>query len=94
MNKYGEDAVLKSASGISFINKEADLFETNEPLKIYIQTDTETPPTLLLQYPSWEHLSQKERVRILYGAIPEVVATFTNNFTPSYPPNVSQGRKV
>jgi hypothetical protein len=94
ISKYGEDAVLKSASGISFINTEADLFETSEPLKIYIQKDTAVPPSLLLQYPTWEHIGQKERIRILYGAIPEVVSSLSENFTPSYPQGVSQGRKI
>jgi hypothetical protein len=94
ISKYGEDAVLKSASGISFINQEADLFDTTEPLKIYTQTDTAVPPSLLLQYPTWDHLTQKERIRILYGAIPEVVTAMTANFIPSYPPSVTQGRKV
>ncbi len=94
IGKYGEDAVLKSASGISFINEQADLFETSQPLKIYIQKDTAVPPSLLLQYPTWDHIGQKERIRILYGAIPEVVSSLSNDFTPSYPQGVSQGRNV
>lgn len=94
IEKYGEQSILKSASGISFINEAADLFETQEPLKIYIQTDTSHPPSLLMQYPTWDHLGQKERVRLLYGAIPEVVASISSNFTPSYPSSVTEGRKI
>jgi hypothetical protein len=92
IEKYGEDSILKSASGISFINKDPDLFETQEPLKVFIQTDTTAPPTLLMQYPNWDHLTQKDRVRLLYGAIPEVIDTMSTNFTPSYPSSI--GRKI
>lgn len=91
--KYGEENILKSASGISFINDHADLFDTNEPLKIYIQTDADASPNLLFELPTWDTLPQKDRLRLLYGALPEALDMIIDNFHPAYPPKTQNGRK-
>lgn len=94
IQKYGEENILKSASGISFINEQADLFDTNQPLRVYTQIDPEIPPNLLFELPSWSTLPQKDRLRILYGAIPEALDIVTSQFLPAYPPNGKNGRKL
>lgn len=94
IQKYGEENILKSASGISFINEKADLFDTDEPLRVYTQVDPEIPPNLLFELPNWSALAQKDRLRILYGAIPEALDIVTNNFHPAYPPNGKNGRAL
>lgn len=93
VKKYGEENVLKSANGISFINEDTELFDTQYPLKVYAQTDPALPPTLLFELPTWDHLSQKDRSRILYGAIPEALDLLISRFTPSYPRSIDDGRK-
>lgn len=91
ITKYGEPAILRAASGISFINQGSDLFDTDQPLRIFMQTDPSGGSTLLQQYPTWDHLDQAERQRILYGAIPEAVQTLVSSFAPAYPPSDKMG---
>lgn len=91
--RHGDDAVLKAASGISFSNESVELFDTSSPLRTYIQIDPNLPPSLLFEIPTWEHLPQDDRRRILYGAIPEVMQIVTNEFKQSYPPTISGGNK-
>lgn len=85
IERHGEESVLKSASGVSFINETVELFDTDSPLRTYIQTDPSQPPTLLFELPTWGHLTLADRTRILYGAIPEAIDTLLTHFQPSYP---------
>jgi len=94
IQKYGEENILKSASGISFINEQADLFDTSQPLRVYTQMDSLNPPNLMFELPNWTTLAQKDRLRILYGAIPEALNMVVDNFHPAYPPNANNGRKL
>lgn len=87
IQRHGEDAILHAASGISFINETVELFDTESPLRTYIQTDPNAPPVLLFELSKWGHLTQDERARILYGAIPEAIAVLLNRFQPAYPSN-------
>jgi len=92
VQKHGADSILKSASGVSFINDSVELFDTDAPLRTYIQTDPDEPPRLLYEYPTWNHLTRDDRLRILYGAIPEAIQTLVTNFQPAYP--TTQGRST
>ncbi len=91
--QHGEESVLKSASGISFINDSVELFDTESPLRTYIQEDPDQPPTLLYEYPTWGHLTKEDRVRILYGAIPEAIESLVTRFQPAYPSNVGRSTR-
>lgn len=90
VDRHGENAVMKSASGISFINSSVELFDTNYPLRTYIQTDPNLPPSLVFELPTWGHLSREDRVRILYGAIPEAIQTLVSNFPAAKPSQPSR----
>lgn len=90
ITRHGEDAILKSASGISFINESVELFDTSYPLRIYIQTDPNVPPSLVTELPTWDHLTQEQRQRILYGAIPESIHTLTHQFPDARPSRYSR----
>lgn len=92
IERHGEESVLKSASGISFINTSVELFDTESPLRTYIQTDPSKPPTLLFELPTWGHLTLADRTRILYGAIPEAVQALITQFHPAYP--TTRGRST
>lgn len=83
--RHGEQAIMKSASGISFINGTVELFDTNSPLRTYIQTDPNLPPSLLFELPTWDHLSHQDRLRLLYGAVPEAMYILTNGLPKSNP---------
>lgn len=85
IKRHGEESIQKSASGISFINESVELFDTDSPLRTYIQTDPDQPPTLLFEYPSWGHLTQGDRTQILYGALPQAMDMLMNQFQPAYP---------
>lgn len=90
---HGEQSILKSASGISFINKTVELYDTSSPLRVYIQTDPNLPPNLLYELPTWDHLTQEDRLRLLYGAIPEAMQILLSQFQPAKP-QTGDGRKV
>lgn len=90
VQKHGEQAIMKSASGISFINSSVELFDTNYPLRTYIQTDPNLPPSLAFELPTWGHLSREDRVRILYGAIPEAIQQLITNFPAAKPSGPSR----
>lgn len=83
--RHGEKAIMTSASGISFINGTVELFDTQSPLRTYIQTDPNLPPSLLFELPTWDHLSHQDRLRMLYGAIPEAMHILTNGFPKANP---------
>lgn len=85
VKKHGADSILKSASGISFVNDTVELFDTQSPLRTYIQTNPDEPPTLLYEYPTWDHLTHEDRLRILYGAVPQAIEQLITNFQPAYP---------
>lgn len=93
LSRHGEQAILKSASGISFVNDTVELFDTESPLRTYIQTDPDKPPTLLYEYPTWNHLTREERLRILYGAIPEAIDSLVTQFQPAYPSTTGRSTK-
>ncbi len=90
VEKHGENAIMKSASGISFINSTVELFDTAYPLRTYIQTDPNLPPSLLFELPTWDHLTREDRIRILYGAIPEAVQMLVAHFPPAKPSQPSR----
>lgn len=92
VRKHGADSVLKSASGISFVNDTVELFDTDSPLRTYIQTNPDEPPTLVHEYKTWGHLTHEERLRILYGAVPQAIEQLITNFQPAYPSH--QGRST
>lgn len=85
VQRHGAESILRSASGISFVNDTVELFDTSAPLRTYIQTNPDEPPTLIHEYPTWDHLTHDERLRILYGAIPEAIEQLITNFQPAYP---------
>jgi len=92
IKRHGEESILKSASGVSFINETVELFDTSSPLRTYIQTDPNDQPVLLYEYPTWDHLTRDDRLRILYGAIPEAIEALVTMFKPAYP--TTQGRST
>lgn len=85
IKKHGEESVIHAASGISFINDTVELFDTESPLRTYIQTDPNQQPTLLFELPTWGHLTLEDRTRLLYGAIPEAITALLDQFKPAYP---------
>ncbi len=93
VSTHGEESILKSASGVSFINNTVELFDTTAPLRTYIQTDANLPPNLLFELPTWDHLTQQDRLRILYGAIPEALNILVQQFQPAKP-QIHNGRNI
>ena len=85
VERHGEHSILKSASGISFINDTVELFDTSSPLRTYVQTDPNLPPMLLFELPTWGHLTQADRQKLLYGAIPEALRILLSSFPTSNP---------
>lgn len=85
VDRHGKEAIMKSASGISFINGSVELFDTEQPLRMYIQTDPNLPPSLIAELPTWSHLTQEDRQRILYGAVPEAIQLLTSEFPEAKP---------
>lgn len=75
IEKHGAQAILTTAGGISIWNGGTSCYDGTVPLKIYLQTDPQEPQVFINEIPNWQNLGGEAIKQILYGAIPESIAS-------------------